>query len=37
MQKNKLNFEKGVRGKVLIVQSSIGYQKFIENLKWIWK
>lgn len=33
-----MNLEKDVKGIIiLIVQSSIGYQKFIENLKWIWK
>lgn len=31
-----MNLEKDVKG-IVIVQSSIGYQKFIENLKLIWK
>lgn len=31
-----MNLEKDVKG-IIIEQSSIGYQKFIENLKWIWK
>lgn len=31
-----MNLVKDVK-EIIIVQSSIGYQKFIENLKWIWK
>lgn len=31
-----MNLVNDVKG-IIIVQSSIGYQKFIENLKWIWK